>query len=52
MCTFWLWIYLAIKRLVLYKSKNNEREKVKSKEVYELPVPIADTIPLETNNKK
>ena len=46
-CVFWLWLYLMIKKIISYKSKNNEREKVKSKEVYELPVPIADAIPLE-----
>ena len=46
-CVFWLWLYLMIKKFISYKSKNNEREKVKSKEVYELPVPIADAIPLE-----
>jgi MFS family permease len=28
-CTFWLWMYLMIKKLVSYKSKNNEREKIK-----------------------
>lgn len=36
-----------IKKIISFKSKNNEREKVKSKEVYELPVPIVDAIPLE-----
>jgi hypothetical protein len=41
-----------IKKIISFKSTNNEREKEKSKEVYELPVPIADAIPLEMNNKK
>ena len=47
LCTFWLWMYLMIKKIVSFKSKNNEREKIKSKEVYELPIPIANAIPLE-----
>jgi hypothetical protein len=34
-----------IKKIISFKSKNNEREKVKSKEVYELPVPVIDVIP-------
>ncbi len=46
-CMLWLWLYLMIKKIISFKSKNNEREKVKSKEVYELPVPIVDTIPIE-----
>ena len=41
-----------IKKLVSYRSKNNEREKVKSNDVYELPVPVVDAIPEEVNNKK
>ena len=52
MCTFWLWMYLMIKKIISFKSKNNEREKVKSKEVYGLPVPVVDAIPLEMDNKK
>ena len=51
-CTFWLWMYLMIKKIISFKSKNNEREKVKSKEVYDLPVPVVDAIPLEVDNKK
>ena len=51
-CTFWLWIYLMIKKIISYKSKNNEREKVKSKEIYKLPVPIVDSIPLDIDTKK
>lgn len=51
-CTFWLWTYLMIKKIISFKSKNNEREKVKSKEVYDLPVPVVDVIPLEMDNKK
>ena len=51
-CTFWLWMYLMIKKIISFKSKNNEREKSKSNEVYDLPVPVVDMIPLETNNKK
>lgn len=41
-CTFWLWMYLMIKKIISYHHKNNEREK--NKEVYELPVPVIDTI--------
>jgi len=51
-CTFWLWMYLMIKKIISFKSKNNEREKVKSNEVYDLPVSVVDAIPLEMNNKK
>ena len=50
LCTFWLWMYLMIKKIISYKSKNNEREKSESDEVYELPVPIVDIIP-EINKK-
>ena len=46
-CIFWLWLYLMVKKIISFKSKNNEREKVKSKEVYELLIPIVDAIPLE-----
>ena len=49
--TLWLWWYLLIKKLITYHRKNNEREKVKSNEVYELPVPVVDAIPLEMNKK-
>lgn len=51
-CTFWLGMYLMIKKIISYHHKNNEREKVKLKEVYKLPVPIVDAIPLEMHNKK
>ena len=34
-----------IKKIISFKSKNNERENEKSNEVYQLPVPIADAIP-------
>ena len=46
-CMFWLWMYLMVKKLISYKSRNNEREKVKTHEVYEMPVPVVDAIPLE-----
>ncbi len=52
LCTFWLWLYLMIKKIISYKSKNNEREKSDSNEVYELPVPIVDAIPLEMDDKE
>ena len=51
LCVFGLWIYLMIKKLISFKSKNNEREKNKSHEVYELPIPVVDVIPLETSKK-
>ncbi len=41
-----------VKKLVSYRRKNNEREKNKSSEVYELPVPVVDAIPLENSNEK
>jgi hypothetical protein len=41
-----------IKKLISFKRKDNEREKVKSNEIYELPVPVVDMIPLEMNNKE
>lgn len=44
LCTFWLWIYLMIKKIISYHRKNNEREKTKSNEVYELPIPVVDVI--------
>ena len=43
-CVLWLWLYLMIKKIISYKSKNNEREKEKAKEVYELPVPVVDVL--------
>ena len=51
-CVFGLGLYLMIKKIISFRSKNNEREKIKSKEVYELPVPIADAVMLEMHNKK
>lgn len=51
LCTFWLWWYLLIKKLISFRSKNNERERGKKDEVYELPVPVADMIPEIVNNK-
>lgn len=33
-----------IKKIISFKSKDNEREKVKSKEVYQLPVPVVDVL--------
>ncbi len=47
LCTFGLWWYLLIKKLITFHHKNNERERKKSDEVYELPVPVVDMIPLE-----
>lgn len=43
-CTFGLWWYLLIKKLLSYKSRNNEREKIKSNEIYELPIPVVDVV--------
>lgn len=42
LCTLWLWWYLMFKKLISYKSKNNEHDK--SKEIYDLPVPVIDFI--------
>ena len=50
--TFWLWLYLMIKKIISFKSKNNEREKVKSKEVYQLPVPVVDVLWPKIRGKK
>ena len=44
LCTFGLWMYLMIKKLVSYHHKNNEREKSESNEVCELPVPVVDVV--------
>ena len=52
LCTFWLWIYLMIKKIISYNRKNNEREKIKSNEIYELPVPIVDVIWSKTDGRK
>ena len=41
-----------IKKLLSYKSKNNEREKIKSEEVYDLPIPVVDASPEEIEYKK
>ncbi len=41
-----------IKKIISYKSKNNEREKVKLNEIYELPIPVVDTISDIVDNKK
>ena len=39
------------KKLVSYKSKNNERDKVKSKEIYDLPVPVVDFLEENSENR-
>ena len=31
-----------LKKIISYKSKNNERENFKSNEIYKLPVPAVD----------
>jgi hypothetical protein len=41
LCTFGLWGYLLIKKLISYKSKNNKYERIKSDEVCELLVPAS-----------
>jgi hypothetical protein len=41
-----------IKKIISYNHKNNEREKTKSNEVYKLPIPVVDTIPLDIKDKK
>lgn len=42
--TLWLAGYLFTKKLISRHRKNNEREKKKTQEVYELPVPIVDVV--------
>lgn len=53
-CVFWLWLYLMIKKIISYHHKNNEREMIKSDEVYELPVSVVDAIPdlIDSKTKK
>lgn len=41
-----------IKKIISYHHKNNEREKIKSNEVYELPVPVVDMLPDIIDKKK
>jgi hypothetical protein len=43
-----------IKKIISYHHKNNEREMIKSDEVYELPVSIVDAIPdlIDSKTKK
>jgi hypothetical protein len=33
-----------VKKIISYRHKNNEREKVKSNDVYELPIPVVDVV--------
>ncbi len=49
LCTLGLWWYLMMKKLVSYKSKNNEREKIRLNDVYELPIPVIDAMPEEAD---
>ena len=49
--TFGLWSYLLIKKLLSYKSKNNEREDSEKHELQELPIPAIDAISLKLNDK-
>ena len=51
LCLLWLWWYLLFKKLLSFRSKNNERERVKSDEVYDLPIPVADMVPEITEDK-
>ena len=51
-CSFWLGLYIMIKKIISYKSKNNEREKIKSKEIYQLPVPVVDVLWPKIRGKK
>ena len=53
LCTFWLWWYLLIKKLISYKSKDEEHEKMESDEVCGLLVPASMYItPWEMVDKK
>ena len=51
LCTFGLWIYLMVKKIISYRRKNNECEEVKSNEIYELPMPVIDVISVRKSNK-
>ena len=33
-----------VKKIISFRSKNNEREKLKSEEIYELPMPVVDAV--------
>ena len=51
LCTFGLWIYLMVKKIISYRRKNDEREEIKSNEIYELPMPVIDVISVRKSNK-
>ena len=51
LCTFGLWIYLMVKKIISYRRKNDEREEIKSNEIYELPMPVIDAISVRKSNK-
>ena len=51
LCTFGLWIYLMVKKIISYRRKNDEREEIKSNEIYELPMPVIDAISVRKTNK-
>ena len=50
--TFWLWWYLLIKKVLSYRSKNNERQNPETREVHELPIPAVDVITLKIDEKQ
>ena len=50
-CTFGLWMYLMVKKIISYRNKNNEREKIKTDDVYELPIPIVDVVWVKNTKK-
>ena len=50
-CTFGLWIYLMVKKIISYRHKNNERERIKTDDVYELPIPVVDVVWVKNTKK-
>lgn len=49
--TFGLWWYLLIKKVLSYRSKNNERQNPEAREVHELPIPAVDVVTLKIDEK-
>ena len=40
-----------VKKIISYRHKNNEREKIKTDDAYELPVPVVDVVQDVVNKK-
>ena len=50
-CTFGLWMYLMIKKIISYRRKNNEREKL-PEDMHELPMSVIDVRAEEITNQR